>query len=454
MQRVLGSRGAVLVFLLVALVYVGLRLAAFLPSSTRTFPDSGDYLHVASQPLLSGEFWAGWRGWTVPLLYKLLPDSDAIRSAAQLALSIACWVALATVAGWCVRRRELRPVAFCLVLLFSLSVWITQWDRLILSHSLSISLAAAVFAAWLGFVRAPGRWTIVAVLGTTLLWSFARDTDAYVAVFTVPFVLGWAMFRDPRGPCLLLALGLTAIFVAHAVSVSASTDARRVKPLLNVIGSRVLTDEGELRYFQDHGMPVPARLRDLAGNLLGRSQLERELEDPRLDPFLEWVRARGQRTLVTYLLTHPDHALDPAFRHPEPLFAADPPPAPHANPIATYRAKGTDPLLPAPLADVVYPPSVPPLLAWLGVVVAAAAWLVWRGASRAVWLVPAIALLLQIPHAAVVWHGDTNELPRHALQVGVMTRLSLLLLTIFLIDAALGLRDRAVPESDRARPSD
>lgn len=428
--------------MLPALVYVGLRLAAFLPTSTRSFPDSGSYLHVAAEPLWSLEFFAGSRTWTVPLLYKLLPDSDAARSVGQLAISTACWLALAAVVAWCVRRRGLRPVAFCLVLLFSLSVWITQWDSLILSESLAVSLTAAVLAAWLAMVRAPGRWTIAAVLETTLLWAFARDSDAALALAAVPFVLGWMAFRGARRGRIVLAVGLVGIFVAYALSLNApAAEPRRTKPLLNVIGTRVLTSPSELRFFQAHGMPVADRLRAFAGEQLGHSELRPVIDDPRLGAFRRWVSAHGRQTLVAYLATHPNRALAPVVRDRKRLLATAP--SSHhrwGRPVASYRAPGTDPLLPAPLAAAVYPPSVAAVLAWLGAVIAAAAWLTWRGAARAVWLVPAVALIVQLPHAAIVWHGDAAEIPRHALLVGVMTRLSLLLLSIFLIDAALSRR--------------
>jgi hypothetical protein len=70
-------------------------------------------------------------------------------------------------------------------------------------------------------------------------------------------------------------------------------------------------------------------------------------------------------------------------------------------------------------------------------VLAAAGWLAWRGRARPVWLVPAVAVLIQLPHAAIVWNGDASEIARHALLVSVMTRLGLLMLSIFLVDAAL-----------------
>jgi len=439
-----------LLFGLLVLLYVGLRLAAYLPSSARAFPDSGTYLHVAGQPLISGEFLAGWRGWTVPLLYKLLPDSDSVRTAAQLTISIVCWLSLAAVTAWCVQRRALRLVAFCLVLLFSLSVWITQWDSLVLSESLAVSLTAAVLAAWLAFVRLPGPWTVAGVLVTTLLWSFARDSDAYVAVLVLPFVLAWIAFRGVARDRLVLALGLAAVFGVFLLSLDRpSAQPRWERALHSVIGVRVLEDEGELRYFRDRGMPVTPRLRALAGEPLGLSDYKPLVDGPRLAAYREWVLDRGRRTLATYLLIHPDRALAPAVSHPDTLFAIAAPADPLGEPLAYYRAQGTDPLLPAPLGSVVYPSTFAALVAWLGVVIAAACALAWLGATRSIWLVPAIALFLQIPHAALVWHGDPNEIPRHALLVGVLTRLSLLLLSIFLIDALLGLRDRGAAQSRR-----
>jgi hypothetical protein len=452
-QRVLGSPAFPLAVVLAGLVYLGLRLAAFLPSSTRTFPDSGTYLHVASQPLLSAEFLAGWRGWTVPLLYKLLPDSDAARSAGQLAISLACWLALAAVVARCVQHPAFRIVAFSLVLLFSLSVWITQWDRVILSESVAISLAAAVLAAWLAVARTPtSGWAMAAVLATTSLWTFARDSDAYVALLAVPFVLGWAAFRRPRRPRIVLASGLVAIFVAHAVSLSSGAAQTRWEvPLLDVIGTRVLTGETELEYFRAHGMPFPERLQALTGEHLGSSELRPLIEaDPRLDAFREWLRADGRSTWAAFLLTHPDRALSSVVRNREALFAVGLSRSETGGyrPISSYRAEGTESLLPGPFAAAVYPPSVVAILAWLGAVIAAAAWLAFRGAARAVWLVPAIALLLQVPHSVLVWHGGPLEIPRHAVQAGVMTRLSLLLLSIFLIDAALGLWRRGATRTE------
>src|SRR5581483_2089756 len=185
---------------------------------------------------LSTEWLAGWRPFSVPLLYRILPNSDSARTAGQLAVSVVCWLVLAAVVALCLRRSSF--AAFCLVLLFSLSVWITQWDSVVLSESMAISLCALMLAAWLALIRAPNGWTIAAVLVTAFLWTFTRDTDAFVVLLSVPFVVVWALRGARRRSAILLALGLVAISTGGLVSagVSSGSWGRWEQPLLHVIG--------------------------------------------------------------------------------------------------------------------------------------------------------------------------------------------------------------------------
>jgi hypothetical protein len=404
---------------------------------------------VAAAPLLSLDLFAGARPPAVPLFYKLLPNSDGWRSAGQLVASIACWLALAAAVAWCVRDRALRLVAFCLVLVFSLSVWITQWDTVILSESLGISLTAAVLAAWLALVRAPSWWTVAGVLAASLAWTLARDTSAYVVLGSAAAVGVAAVWPARRRMAAILAVALVVVFGLSLTSTMV-TDVpypRWQQSLRNVIGARVLTDPGELDWFRDRGMPVTPVLLSYAGRPLASDALQPGLtlgEDPRLEPFRRWIRDRGRRTLATYLLTHPYRAWKPVFTDRDILFATEPSRRlPNGGPLIVYRSPGTSPLLPEFVGDAIYPPSVAALGVWAVVLLLVGAWLAWRGAARTVWAVPGVALALQLPHAAIVWNGDAVEIARHALLVGVMTRASLLLATIFLADAALQLRRRA-----------
>lgn len=353
-------------------------------------------------------------------------------------VSIGCWLALAAAVAWNVRHTVLRAVAFASVLLFSLSVWVTQWDRLLLSESLAVSLTAAVLAAWLALVRAPNRWTVAALLGTTLLWAAVRDSNAYVVGLVVLPAALWAVVARPRRLPLVVAAGLVAVVGVSALSQSGSEAyLRRQLPLQNIVGMRVLTDPGELRWFREHGMPLPARVRPLAGTQLGADHLTPNqplYRDPSVRPFRSWVRKHGGSTLTTYVLTHPGELLRPLTEASDDQFGT--------VRLSRYRSRGTRPVLPAPVAWVVYPPPVAALLAWLAVLAVPAAWLARGGWARPVWLVPIAAVALQVGHAAVVFHGDSLEVPRHSLLVGLLTRLGLLVLTLFVLDAALARRDQ------------
>ena len=189
-------RPALSINALLAALYLGVRLAAYVGVAAKQYPDSQSYLDVAKARFLGGEFFAGARPWTLPLLYKILPDSDTYRSAGQFVVSVVCWLALAAVTARCVQDHRLRPIAFGVVLLFSLSSSITRWDHLILTESLAVSLTAAVLAAWLAFIRRPTGLSVAAVLLVSLLWAFVRDTNTVLVIFTALFALVAAGIQD------------------------------------------------------------------------------------------------------------------------------------------------------------------------------------------------------------------------------------------------------------------
>ena len=229
-------------FVLLSALYIGLRLAAFVGVAVVRYPDSQSYLDVARKPFFSGAFFAGARPWTVPLLYKVLPNSDAYRTAGQLVISVLCWLVLAVATARCVRDERLRFVAFALVLVFSLSTSITRWDSLMLTESISVSLTAAVVATWLVLVRLPRPTarSIASVLVVTLLWTFARDTNAVLVVLVTLPVLVWVTRPGPKGGRLVLLTGLAVIAGASVASTTtAAAHLRRIdRPVIGAVGVR------------------------------------------------------------------------------------------------------------------------------------------------------------------------------------------------------------------------
>jgi hypothetical protein len=225
-----------------------------------------------------------------------------------------------------------------------------------------------------------------------------------------------------------LAGGLLLIFALSywATTTDPAQVRRNERPILHVIGRRVLVTPAEERYFRQHGMPAPtprvrAQRKALAG--IAEGQLP---SDPGTDRFIAWSREHGRNVLAGYLLTHPLRTFKQTFRNRQRLLAGV---------TVGYTSPNARRLLPQPIDYIAYPRGSQDVWFWL-VVVCVGALAVWRHlGARRFWLVPAVALLVQLPHAIVVYQADTLEIARHAVLVAVMTRLALLVLALFAIDA-------------------
>jgi hypothetical protein len=307
-----------------------------------------------------------------------------------------------------------------------------------LSESVSLSLTAVVVAAWLELVRVPRPAMVVAVLVTTLFWVFSRDSNGVITLCLVPFAAFWAWRPGALGRpwALGLAGGLLAIFLASFLATT-TDDAqlrRNQRPILHVIGRRVLVNPEEERFFREHGMPAPpplvrAQRKSLAG--IAEGELP---SNPATDRFIEWSREHGRSVLAQYLLRHPLRTFKQTFRNRQRLLAGV---------TVGYTSPNARRLLPQPIDNIAYPRGSQDVWFWL-VVVCVGAFAVWRYlGARWFWLVPAVALLVQLPHAIVVYQADTLEIPRHAVLVAVMTRLSLLVLALFAIDAIVNRKSRS-----------
>jgi hypothetical protein len=413
----------------ILVAYVLIRISGFYGVQQVSYPDTDGYLEVMGHPVWSLDFLAGGRPWVVPLLWKVLPGADVWRARGQFGLSIVCWPILAWAVARCLRPGLMRYLGFGAVLIFSMSFPVIRWDVVMLSESVSLSLTALVVAAWLELVRAPRPAMVVAVLATTLFWVFSRDSNGVITLCLVPLAALWAIRPAPlnRPWVLGLAGGLLAIFVLSYVATT-TDDAklrRNQRPIMHVIGRRVLVTPDEERYFRQHGMPAPTpRVRAQRKALAGIAEGELP-SDPATDRFIEWSRQHGRPVLARYLLRHWLKTFKQTFRNRQRLLAGV---------TLGYTSPNARRLLPQPVDNVAYPTGSQDVWFWL-VVVCVGALAVWRalGASR-FWLVPAVALVLQLPHAVVVYQADTLEIPRHAVLVAVMSRLSLLLLALFAID--------------------
>ena len=393
--------------------YLVLRVAAWAGVDPKTYQDTSDYLKYAAKPFFSEQFWAGGRSWAPVLFYRLLPDGNTYRSLGQILVSVACWLALAIVTARCIRRPGLRLVAYAAVLAFSLSIWIVQWDSVIVSESLAISLGAALVAAWLALVRRPGTLNVVLVLAVSLLWASTRDANSWMVLMPIPFVLVW-LLRSRSGLLVAraaLVIGSVAIFYSVVVESTNGPVYRGAEVLFHVVEHRAVKDRTEIAYFRDHGMPArPATYR------------------PR--NYVEWFRHHARSTLMGFLITHPYKTVAPVLRSRDEII--------DTRFLAHYRARDARTILPEPIAEIIYPNSFEHVLFWVVLVCFGAGFAAYRCGASGVWLVPALLLAFQPAHALIAYHGDAWEVSRHTLLVGMFTRLSLVLLALFALDAFLG----------------
>jgi hypothetical protein len=405
----------------ILVAYVLIRLSGFYGVIQVSYLDTDGYVETTGHPVWSLDFLGGGRPWTVPLLWKVLPDADVWRARGNFGLSLVCWPVLAWAVARCLRPGLVRYTGFGAVLVFSMSFPIIRWDQVMLSESVSLSLTAVVVAAWLELVRLPRPAMVVAVLVATLFWVFARDSNGVITLCLVPVAAFWAWRPGALGRPW--ALGLASFL---ATTTDAAQLRRNQRPILHVIGRRVLVNPEQERYFRAHGMPAPpplvrAQRKSLAG--IAEGELPSNVAT---DEFIEWSRKHGRSVLAQYLLRHPLRTFKQTFRNRQRLLAGV---------TLGYTSPNARRLLPDPIDSIAYPRGSQDVWFWL-VVVCVGALAAWRylGAHR-FWLVPAFALLVQLPHAIVVYQADTLEIPRHAVLVAVMTRLALLLLALFAIDA-------------------
>jgi hypothetical protein len=187
------------------------------------------------------------------------------------------------------------------------------------------------------------------------------------------------------------------------------------------IDKRVMLDPTALAYFRAHGMPTRP---DLSAVLYENTRTPTVSfnpavsfrRDPRLREFLPWFLQHGNATYRSYLIDNPAASLGVPTRR-FPLILSD-------AALAHYRAPGfrTPPNV---LEDFFYPSNGKHLILFELCLGALAALGLSRRVFRREWILPLGLMLGALPLAILVWDGEPSEVPRHALLVGISSRLAL-----------------------------
>lgn len=400
-----------------ALIYVAIRYLAFARANS-TFGDSTGYHESSHFPIFSERFLAGRRSFPVPLFWKLVHGGETAITVSQWAFSIACWWFLARTIASFIPHRWGKLATFWAVLLFSSTAPIVQWDRDLLSESVTLSLTALLVALALRVVARPRWGTLAGTLVVALFWGFARDSNSAAVAVVVP-VLIVALIRTRCGMVLVALIAVTSIFVADTVSAQ--------------VGHRADTSIQDLvatRLFVDHPAAKP------------------------------WMKAHGFRwhdapnTIAvyrSYLIHHPWFTLTGVFQN-RPSYS-DGPVTPNRlaalyTPHVGYEKSTPRWRFPYTVQHLLSPARPVVLGVWL-LVTALACALAWtRGFDQRA-LVPLVALVATYPQFLAVWNGDEHEVDRHAVVPSTIVRISLVALFAFSASTLLASRRWRASLSER-----
>jgi hypothetical protein len=420
-------------------VFAAARIVPFARARVGLVLDSFDYLDLAKHESLFGRL-SAHRPPGYLLVLSALGENRQLVTWFQLFAGIAAWSWLAFATARSLRTRLARGAAFVAILVLGSSLDVVQWDRLIGTESLSISLGVAVVAAGLWWW---GRWPVVGIAVTALLvvgWALVRDANAIVVGVAGMVVLVVAAVRRTRA---LLVIGTVSVAVAIAASVSSNAGARWRQPTQNVITFRVLTSPERTDYFLRRGLPVsPVEARRIAGrctNPVGAFMCEK-VSDP---AFYDWIEHRARPVYVRSWFAFPATTLWEPLAHGRSIVGT-------RVPLAEIAGTGLHASHADAIGKLVFPRSPPVLVVWLALL---AIGLVVLGSqiARSILLVGGALVVLTYVHMWVVWTGDAVELERHGLGAAVQLQVGLWLLSLGLLDALLLRFSRAAAAPDAAR---
>ena len=386
--------------------------------------DTAGYLMNAAEPLFSLNFWAGIRPFTIPLFYKIFNDLNTA-TVVQLAISLVCWGLLALCYARITRTAWLKPVSFGIVLLFSMSTDIILWERYILSDSLSISLFALLTACMIWLLA---EWHLIrAVLLCVVVFFFAftRESNAWLVMMIALTLIGaWVIFKRNRR---YLALGLIFLTIFYLSNLTTSIGKRWAAPFFNTFAERILTDYNKLKFFEKNGMPITPEVLSLARQH-GVNNNDVFFYAPELQEFRDWYYANAKSAYMRFLLNDFGRRIEEAVEGSPYMVASY---------TQIYWPEDFSPILDGWLAQVIYQKDYPWLLIIYTTLLVGVTIPIMLYEKQSNWIVPVFLILLSYPHAFIIYHGDTNELSRHAVIMGIQYRLGGWLVILTALDYAI-----------------
>jgi len=451
-------------FVLIAMVMLAIRVGSYEPLgySVSTY-DTQAFVSSSQIPFWSKDFFVSDRPATISLFYKLLTPQGGYQFAefsspaedqqprlqdqrsfsavatAQSILAMAAWLLLAFVIYRKIRNTVLAMISALLVLAFGFTPPLAEWDYVLLSEPLSLTLFVFLLAISIELItvrkkewKKPSRFTlglIAAWFIVLIVWVFARDTNAYLVLTLIgSLVVLYLISRFRRSKSVssryLLVIIVALVLLFALQSATAQASGRWINPFFNNMLHRVFPYPQRLTFFQNKGMPITAEvlaLRNSPGNEDGFFQI---------DYLVEWVKENGADSYVQFLVSDPGWTLDIFTTGVQTAFEENRQPFFITNPEVTLRGL-------AYLGDLLHPTStsvVWVVLAELGAFVLLN--LRNRQTERvALAILFSVFFLGELLMLFVSIEGDALGIVRHSLGSVMPIRLSLWLLPPFILDS-------------------
>jgi hypothetical protein len=435
-----AGRGAVAAFVVALVVGAVVRAWQLAGRGPSVWNDSTDFLTSAESGWLSVELWAGSRTAAVPLLLKLVGGDWLAYVRVQMALSAACWAALASSVAVVTppsRRGWARGVSVAAVVALSIAFPVAMWERSVLSETLGLATLALLAAATVQLARGVTGWRVAGVAVALALWLLTRDSHTSVALVAAGALGIWLLVAvrqglgTPRVRTLLAVLACCAGGLGLLAGASSSQGERHVLPLFNVYKTRILPYPDRVAWFADAGMPQSERFVGRGALVASADPGEAPMmhvghEDPEFSELVDWVAADGRTALVRWMVTHPTYVFGEPWRDPERTFN---------NAEGDRGSYAPDDMRTVPVVTELVVPSRPLALAVAAVVAVV-------GVRRRWWRSPALVagaawVALAGPHALVAWHSDGMETARHLMVPVVQMHLGVVLMCVGAFAAAL-----------------
>ncbi len=365
------------------------------------------------------------------------PGLDRI-SAFQSWLAIVAWVCLGLVVFRNLQNPAFKFLGAFLVLFFGFSPQIAQWDYVMLTEPVSMSLFVLLLALSVELVvlaardqKSPSALTYVLLVAWFLIaiaWVFTRDTNVYLllvilAAFAILVLIRSSRERLPLRQLLFFsALLLLLLFGANY---SLQRSARWVNPFFNNFITHILPNPEYLAFFEAKGLPVTDEVRALEGTSLS------SLAYFEIDYLVDWVEEHGSSAYMQFIITHPGWAIQTVLANSEAAFGESTQPFFERNPDVTLDSFFYFGRLMHPVHISILFITAAQIVLFVNLAIKNK-----DQSKKAIAGLFVVFLLGEIFMFAISILGDASSIVRHTMGAVMPMRLSLWLLPPFILDTA------------------